>query len=489
MALSTARFFRVSTTLMVITAVASSCGKSGVFSTGVSEALTNAPACNNFRDQLFNSLYAQVQSEGTLRPTFAAKGELASGGSARLQALKTDLYSSVYRSVTAALPTATMDSEANQQTVLHTLAEIELGDRTTPEKDARQTEFEAKFAKLAAEAKTTGVPCVPVPGTPVVTGGVDSVPIFETFRQTKVPVIYGAYKTFSMAYQTCNMLDSAPLTSASSPVEGITVIGHYPGGIGLERAITDPAAVFRSNPFYAGRRTPAGGCLPAQNSPLIYNYGGKPYVASSSAMELSLFKNGGSGSSSLGIDCSGFVSTALVAAGLRVKQGTANRAYLVGGINSAMLANPQSNGLTCLNKFVVSPSNDLAAGDIVTIPGHVVLIGRIGPDPLGLARAKSLSQCTTSVLNSAGFDFTLIQSSASKGGIGINRFVGADYLAGVSSLRIGLEDYAVALCRSRFGQTPAPAAYSATIIRHSGTAACTDSRVTFASESCMKDCS
>src|SRR5690606_9528839 len=89
-----------------------------------------------------------------------------------------------------------------------------------------------------------------------------------------------------------------------------------------------------------------------------------------------------------------------------------------------------------------------------------------------VAKITAASQCTSSNLPSSRFEFVISQSSPSKGSIGINRMVAADYLAGSSTMRTGLVAHAQKACEKKFGVSKPLANKNVTILRHKGTAAC-----------------
>jgi len=151
-----------------------------------------------------------------------------------------------------------------------------------------------------------------------------------------------------------------------------------------------------------------------------------------------------------------------------------------------MFADPKANGLSCFAPLPSTANQELRPGDIIANTGHVVMVDRTGADPLGIRRAKSVSECAS--LTSSGFDFTIIQSSPSKGGIGMNRYRASSYLSG--SMRTGMEAYARSFCRARFeGKTETLANKSqAVVIRHTGTPACQDKQMPIIGESCLASC-
>jgi hypothetical protein len=261
----------------------------------------------------------------------------------------------------------------------------------------------------------------------------------------------------------------------------------HPNGVGRRRAVGDADAIFRSNPYYANRASASRGCFAAANSPLIYDYGGKPYASSVGTSTIDLHKNAGSGSSALGIDCSGFVSTAIVSGGLRLRSGTSSKAYQVSGVSASMFASPAKNGLSCFAPVASTPTAELRAGDVISNTGHVVMVDRVGADPFGIAGARNATDCSN--VSSKKFDFTIVQSSPSKGGIGLNRYRAADYFSG--SMRTGMEAYAKSFCRVRLGlasPTTLAVPSQAVVIRHTGTPSCVDRRIALEGESCMQSC-
>jgi hypothetical protein len=152
-----------------------------------------------------------------------------------------------------------------------------------------------------------------------------------------------------------------------------------------------------------------------------------------------------------------------------------------------MFASPAKNGLSCFAPVASTPSAVLRAGDVIANTGHVVMVDRVGSDPFGIANAKTATDCAN--ITSKGFDFTIVQSSPSKGGIGLNRYRAADYFSG--SMRTGMEAYAKSFCRVRLGlaspTTLASPSY-AVVIRHTGTPSCVDQRIALEGESCMRSC-
>lgn len=487
--------------LFVLTGL-SSCGKGAIESRALtlSREITTPVGCQEpsaVRDRLWNSLYQEASAYSNLPEAVAVSKSLrATGRPTEI----VEIYVGLYHEITTAIgsseesPGKFAPPEERRQYLLKRLAELELGDRTTPEKVIEQDRIEARLSRLEKghAAECPAPPPNPVPPTTPDSpdANADAVSLFEDFRQNYAPAVYGAYKIMSVGYQSCSLLDLAPLTSSTPTIEGIEIVGTHPSG-GNQREVTSASEVLKTNPYYSvGRMTPSGSCLPEQENPLIYDFGGKPYVSSNTSMEFDLFRNGGSGTTALGIDCSALVSGALLTSGLKLKKTASAKAYQVGGVSSSMLMNPAANGLSCLSRrSSIQPGDTLKPGDIIVQSGHVVMVDQVGPDPFGISGILKSEDCTAAKLPASRFSFSIIQSSASLGGIGLNRFKAASYLGGNSSMRNGLVEYAVAHCKAKFGVTATVSSSStAALVRHIGGTQCTDQRVGVKYSSCMKDC-
>jgi hypothetical protein len=133
-------------------------------------------------------------------------------------------------------------------------------------------------------------------------------------------------------------------------------------------------------------------------------------------------------------------------------------------------------------------SGTLSPGDIAAVSGHVVIIDSVGSDPFGLARAKNISQCST--LNSDGFNFVIIQSSPSKNGIGINKYMAADYLVDeVGTIKSGFETYAQEACKAKFQKKDIlMKATGFQMVRHLQTSSCMDRPISLVGQDCALKC-
>jgi hypothetical protein len=373
------------------------------------------------------------------------------------------------------------------------LAEMEIGARVTEVHAKLQDEIKAKQQKLDEAEHLLGKTCanpdagqvtLPLPPPPDPTATV-----WDQLKSTVTPEVYGARRTLATAYQSCDVLKLAPVNAATPNVQGITITGTHPAG-GRMRQISSVSNVASTHYYIKGMKQPRTSCFKVSGSPLIYDFGGKPYVSSSNEKLLDFFKNGGSGTSVLGIDCSAFVFSSLAVAGLKLDPDPKKplKASLVSGVGSSMFKEPQSNGLRCLDKISVSKSISILPGDIIAINGHVVMIDAIGADPFGLNKITQSSDCTSAKLPYTSFDFTIAQSAPVKEGMGINRYSAKDYLATSNTFRTGVTNYAVAACKAKFGVSSTVSTTSLAIVRHRKTADCMTAPLQENKEDCITSC-
>ncbi len=371
------------------------------------------------------------------------------------------------------------------------LSEMEIGVRVTEVHGKLQDDIQTSMHKLDLAEQALGKTC----GNPDA-GPIDAPPpaaygtVWEQLQKTENPEVYGARKTLATAYQSCDVLKLPAMTTATPSVDGITVLkDRHPAG-GLKRVIGSMAKVNASHYYIKNQTLPKSTCFEVRNSPLIYDFGGKPYTSSSNEKVLDFFKNGGSGTEALGIDCSAYVFSALAVAGLKLDPDPKKllNSSLVSGVGSGAFKEPQTNGLRCLDKITVSKTQSLIAGDIAAINGHVVMIDYVGPDPFGLSTVTSSADCVAAKLPYSKFDFVIAQSSPVKAGIGINRYQARDYFKESATYRDGLTRYAVAACRAKFGLSATVDTTSLSVVRHRKTAECKAPALQEAREECVDSC-
>jgi hypothetical protein len=395
--------------------------------------------------------------------------------------------------------------ETSEQ-LLGLLSAIDVGDRSTTFRSYMQDRVRSNFNQLATTVKAMDLEC-PATGdsSQSAEGGTSTTPVDPSTPQVEanpdydyhkkqavaagVPLaVFGERWALATAYQSCNSLEIPALDNSVADIKGIAITGKHSDGVGNKRVIASLSQVQATHPYLKEVSSYASACFNVRQTPLIYDYGGKPYATTASTSPIDLFKNGGDGTSVLGIDCSGYFYTSMATAGLRLKEGRALKASDSWAWGSTSYVEPQSNGLTCLSKITVTPSMSLKAGDIVAVPGHVIIIDRVGADPFGIATVQSASDC--SKITSDSFDFTIAQSSPSKEGVGINRSIAKDYLPTSEKMKAGLQKYAYYACLAKFNsKNYTPSLGTLSVIRHKGTTACMDKRVVLARESCIQSCS
>lgn len=298
----------------------------------------------------------------------------------------------------------------------------------------------------------------------------------------------GAMKAFATAYQSCGSLYRPALTEADPSLQGLAYYGmHFTGASSLY-TVRYLDRLVSSHP-YLRDWIPADAvqCANVISNPLIYDYGGKPYVDPNSSNELNFFKNAGTGSPALGVDCSGFVFSALASVGLKLRSDMPLKANHVYGVSAAMLMSPERNGFDCLKPIEFRQLRVLNPGDIVASSNHVFMVDRVGDDPLGVGHLRE-DQCTAAHMDFRRFDFDIVQSSAAKNFLGIQRSKAVDYLEKDITMRRGLEDYALSLCKARFGIRRAPTRSLVSVVRASESPTCRANPVTLTYQSCVKGC-
>lgn len=384
------------------------------------------------------------------------------------------------------------------------LSAIDVGDRTTVFRAYMQDKVRGNFKKLQKSAQSLDLACPSNPSTevgaqPREDESVESVEVespnkdYEYHKKqalnSGIPLsVFGGRWAFATAYQSCQSMQLPSMTEQTPDVQGISVVGKHPDGVGNKRMVASLSQVQKTHYYIRDMSSYGEGCFNVRNNPLIYDYGGKPYATTAAGAPIDFFKNNGDGTSVLGIDCSAYVFSSMAAAGLRLKEGRSLKASDSWAWGSSSYVEPQDNGLTCLSKISVTPSVSLKAGDIVAVYGHVILIDKVGQDPLGISFAKTESDC--SKVTSDRFNFVVAQSSPNKNGIGINYHEAKSYLPTSSKMKVGLEKYAYYACMAKVtGKSYKPNVGTLSVVRHKGTAECVAPRVKLAKESCVQTCS
>ena len=461
------------------------------------ENIFKKTGCQDFRTYVWNYVYRIVSLEGGKPPPYHTTREkirekmqiLTANLPAREENIEKfiELFIQVYASITEF-----MDQIENKEDASKILVQFEYG-VIDSEHAGFINKLQDTFEALDKIAKTLSVACEESSTKELTSTKYSSqtsrwnVDWFHNMKQSVHPTVYGARKVMSTAYQSCSVLD-LPLMKESQPTRGISVISKHPSGYGYRRSVSNLSAL-NSTHFYLRKSTVPNysQCLDVSQHPLIYDFGGKPSTASKS---INLFRNAGSGSTALGVDCSGFVTSAMASAGLRLKPGVFIRPVHVKGINSWMLKTAEQNKLSCLRKQDISVHNPIKSGDIIAANSHVVIVEYVGKDPLGLQSIMSESECHSKRINMANFHFTIIQSSAHNNGVGINRMHIQDANKMLSSFKRGLKRVASRACYKMFGKETHSNINEISVLRHaSKNSLCRDREIYLEGQECLQSCS
>lgn len=437
------------------------------------EAIT----CENSESRMFDVLYASlleedaIPNEQQLRKIF----EKALDKNPHIQIEEAEFLSLVsdFSKVIAQL------NAKDPKHLLEKITALEVGDQTTFEAQTVQTEYQNFRTKWKAYSSALDTECSELAPSPVE-------PPQSAPGSVIDGMVYGARKVLVTAYQSCSANEKDPMDANTQDVRGITVTGTHENGEGLKRVISDLRAVQQTH-YYLQNLGQSSSCKDVRENPPIYDYGGKPYATADENSSLDLFKNTGSGTSVLGIDCSGYVFSAIAAGGLKLDPAKKLKAIQVHGINSRMYMNPEVNGMPCFGKVKMGVSGTLQAGDIAALPGHVFLIDSVGEDPLAVNKVKTAAECAN--ISYKDFDFVVAQSSPSKEGIGINKYIATAYLAEESGIRAGFEKYARDACKSKFqSKDSLIVATNFQLIRHKRSPSCLDRPIALKHETCANSC-
>ncbi len=463
--------------------VFSSCMKTNSAIETSSQKVADSLACGSFKSSVFDSMYDYLESEKSaplvieftqslnekLEPVFIKNKIESSEKKNQLKQELAKLYGFLIED-----SKKMMQRKTNLEHI-QTLIELEMEDVSTKTNETMNASLEIQLDKVNAVVQSMDLHCEqPDPNT-----GLVEEPLVNASKMTN-----GVDNVFATAYQSCQALDVPEVNRSTASVEGITINGTHADTIGSKRFVTDLAKVQQTHPYIrAAGDGSVNGCFNVRGNPLIYDYGGKP---SSAKNVLSFFKNDGSGTSVLGIDCSGYVASAAAAAGLRYSPNLENKAIYTNQ-QAVKYINAKTSGFKCYKNVTMTASANIKPGDIVGVKGHVVVIDKTGLDPFGLKKLKTISDCEKIDFNN--FDFVISQSSPSKNGLGINKYIIKDYLPESTKMRAAFLGLAKASCEAFFtNKTVAATTSEWGAIRHTGTKECLAPKIQMANQSCVSQC-
>ena len=457
-----------------------------------SQKATESLGCDNFKSKVFDSMYDYLENQEATPDLVSLQDSLSEkidqiaktqkiSDTEKLTELKTE-FSKVFSILIEESKKAKGVSTIREH--VQTLIEMEMEDTSTTANVKLNSKITNQFSKVSALSNELNVQCQqPAASEPPRSQLQDQAALPNNVQQR---MIAGSYNVLTTAYQSCQVLEIPEISAATPDVVGIKRVGTHPDGVGGVREVSSVASVQQTHPYIRVAAGVQNGCFNVRNNPLIYDYGGSPSVANNT---LNFFKNSGSGSNALGVDCSAYVSSAIAAGGFRYKAGVDNKAVYVRQ-TAVKFVDPKSSGFSCFDNITVDRNNSIKPGDIAAVHGHVVMVDKIGADPFGLKKLNSISQCDS--LDFRNFDFVISQSSPNKNGIGLNRFIARDYLKDVGEfgkMGVMFSEMGKAACKAYFQNTSVKPSSSAWgIIRHNGKAECFAPRIEMAQQSCVNAC-
>ncbi len=453
-----------------------------------------------FEDDFYDSLYAFLQDGKELPNVSAATtqfhqfatsprfAKLSEEERAQLKSTLADLYKLV---AIEAIETLSKPSEGAFKP-LEAVSSMEMGARTTPARESLQDRARLLFDRIDAIAKSAGIDasCTPQTEPTFQPEGLEPKGnLFGDWKRTKHAAVYGGLKALATAYQSCEAAQKTALNDDTPDLKGIKKVGLHEDKIGTKRVIDDLDRLISTHPYLSDYRKPGSSCFNVLANPMIYDYGGKPHTTSSSEA-LDFFKDDGSGTKVLGIDCSGYVYSAFATAGLKLKKSGRLKAVGVHSVQARDWMRPSTGGLTCFDYVRFKDADSLRPGDVAASSGHVVIIDTVGKDPFGIAHIEKEADCKTSNISTRRFNFTVLQSAPVKEGIGINRIRAADYLSGPDvSIAVPFVEFALAACQAKTkGTTTTGKVNKGGLVRHLGTAECRASEVKLVHQECVQSC-
>lgn len=296
--------------------------------------------------------------------------------------------------------------------------------------------------------------------------------------ETYSSVFRGALKTMAVMYQSCTAIEKKPypLTSNVNIDKYLSFrassssLGH---GFKVRTIPQQNLQALVKTHYYLNQSGPENSqCKDMRKLPPLYTYGGKPAV-SKTEINLLIKQPASSGASYSGLDCSTFVSTALTAAGLRIKPGQPvkeNRA------TSTQMSNFTEKN-SCFKYPSFTADNSIQPGDIFAFSGHTFMIDTVGKDPWGFGkmkaagiRMKTQKDCYNLPDDAdENFDFRIIQS-AGMGSLAISRTEAKAYITKANLLGY-LEPYMISACIAKVtgNKVEQPKNQKAVFLRHRGT--------------------
>jgi hypothetical protein len=180
----------------------------------------------------------------------------------------------------------------------------------------------------------------------------------------------------------------------------------------------------------------------------------------------------------IGMDCSGYLSLAMMNAGMRFSPN--KRPTFLGTWQIAQLS--QAGKDSCMQESPLIPvETALQPGDLFVVPGtHMVLIDSVGGDPFGLSHFQTQEDCAA--MTPADWDFRILHSSSKATAVGLSRMEGSEYFLNAPEVVGPMLARALEICRQNkpstlsepsqsadspiSSKTPPLARFGGSILRH-----------------------
>lgn len=462
-----------------------------------SQSINNALGCTDVKSKIFDALYETVDQDQQNLKAFELKSEVQSKIKKQLIEKKLsksehEIADQLLEQVDELLETMLVDAKDNSniewKTQIQKLIEYEMENESTDQNVRTHKKINQLTKNIKELSSNLDLSCQSSDNSSVFPGSSGSVlpdPGSSKFNTTSL--YSGMNRVFTTLYQSCQVKDLPDMDARTPNVQGITRLAqNHPDGVGGKRVIGNLSSVQNTHYYIRGvASTGLPSCYTVRNNPPIYDYGGEPAVSNGNRT-INLFKNAGTGTAALGVDCSAYVSSGIAAAGLRYKPDVKNKPIFIRQTSSNFI-NAKKSGFSCFDNVTVTPKATVKPGDIVSVPGHVVTIDKVGNDPFALRFVSNINGCNQ--LNYKDFDISVSQSSPSKGGIGVNKYKVKDYLDETGKMRNAFVQMGYNSCLAKFQNTnKQPISSDWGFIRHKGTTECMDEPISMVGESCVQQC-
>lgn len=315
--------------------------------------------------------------------------------------------------------------------------------------------------------------------------------------------LQGAFRVMATLYQDCESLTR--ILDHQTPLPELNVSIQEDMNKIKKRMLQrkDREHYFNEHPYLKDRDfdKSSSQCRDLRESPPIFSYGAKARFKGGAGGNIDLFRNQAeqrickysnvecNSAPVTALDCSGFIHAALKASGLKIQKGSEHPHYSTIAFNDIAMKED-----SCFEELSFSAEQTLAPGDIISqSQHHMFMISGVGDDPLGVKKALKNGDCSR--INRDDFDFTFIQSGASRS-MGVAH-LSSDYPEVSTTIFNNLMVMAQETCeRAQSGEgrlraRTRSARSSMVVMRHAGQSdpECIEpSKPTLEGEECVEDC-